>query len=131
MSTTAARAVLGLILILASLGAVAMASSLAAQNTAVRVMGGAGTFADPLQIEVSGDVGLAAMIDSLIPYRAIPGMDMYYRHLSFSIPDMNRYFVGRPWLGFACLLVSLLLAFIAVTWTVLAACGKRLLIVSR
>ena len=123
------RASLGLLMITLALAALFTASSLASQQTSARVLGGAGTVSDPLRIEVSGQVGLIGLIDSLLPFRALPGVEVLYRDLSFSVPGLNPLLAGRPWLAFACLAASVLVLFMALAWTALALCGKRLSLV--
>ncbi len=131
MHQRSTRTALGLILIILALGALFTASSLAAQQSTARVLGGAGTVADPLRIEVTGDVGLAGLIDSLLPFDALPSVDMFYRDLAFAIPGLNPLFVGRPWLNLAFLVGSTLTLFWALLWTVLAISGKKLVIRDR
>ncbi len=119
------------VLLLAVAGlAILTASSLASNQCNARVIGGVGTIEDPLVIEVSGDVGLSGLIDSLLPYNGIPSIVLRYRDLSFSIPGINE-FIYYPRLGFAFLVVAIIGAFLAASWLALTLTGRSIKIVKR
>jgi hypothetical protein len=120
----------GLLIAVTGLAVVA-ATSTAAQKTTAKVLGGEGTIKSPLRIEVSGDVGLTGLIDSLLPYRGLPAVQIEYRNLTFSIPGINDLFIGHPWAALAFLVISIIAFFLALVWGVLALFGKRLVLADR
>lgn len=69
-------------------------SSITATGCKAVVLGGAGTVADPLRIEVQGDCGLTPYIDSLLPFRAVPAIELSYKGERFYVPGLNKYFAA-------------------------------------
>ena len=107
------------------------AASVASQQTTARVLEGQGTVQSPLRIEVTGEVGLLGLVDSLLPFRGLPSVQIVYKDLSFPILGVNEYFIGRPWLAFWCLVSSVLAVFWLGLSLVLKLFGKRLAVVRR
>lgn len=67
-------------------------SSISADGCRARVLGGKGTAADPLRIQVEGDCGLTPFLDSLLPFRAVPAIELSYKGQTFNVPGLNKYF---------------------------------------
>ncbi len=107
------------------------ATSVAGQQSTARVLDGAGTVESPLRIEVTGQVGLTGMLDSLLPFRGLPAVQIVYKDLAFPIPGMNEYFIGRPWLAFAFVALSVIAMFWACLSLTLAIVGKKLVLTDR
>ena len=103
-------------------------SSVTAVDCVARVNGGTGTVNDPLRIEVVGNAGLAPLIDSLLPFSAIPSIRMSYAGERFYIPGINECFSGHQKLAKAIYLVAILLFIILGFWGVLRLVGKRIAI---
>lgn len=94
------RGFLRVFVVLVILGVAALGlltwSSVSSTGCIARVLGGAGTVADPLRIQVEGDCGLTPYIDSILPFRAVPAIELSYKGQTFSIPGLNKYFIDPP-----------------------------------
>ena len=104
-------------------------SSVTAVDCFARVKGGAGTVEDPLRIEVVGNAGLIPLLDSLIPFSAIPSIHLSYAGERFYIPAINSFFMGKQPLAIVIYLTFILLFVVCCFWLVLRMFGKRLAIV--
>ena len=104
-------------------------SSVTAVDCFARVKGGTGTVEDPLRIEVVGNAGLTPFLDSLIPFRAIPSIQLSYAGERFYIPAINSFFMGKQPLAIAIYLALILLFVVCCFWLALRISGKRLAIV--
>lgn len=104
-------------------------SSVTAVDCVARVNGGTGTVKDPLRIEVVGNAGLAPLIDSLLPFSAIPSIRMSYAGERFYIPGINDFFLGKQNLAIVIYLITILLFIVFGFWLALRIAGKRIVIV--
>ena len=104
-------------------------SSVTAVDCFTRVKGGAGTVEDPLRIEVVGNAGLTPILDSLLPFSAIPSIHLSYAGERFYIPAINSFFIGKQPLAIAIYLALILLFVVCCFWLALRISGKRLAIV--
>ncbi len=104
-------------------------SSVTATNCVARVNGGSGTVEDPLRIEVEGNAGLLPFIDSLLPFRGIPAIQLSYVGERFYIPGINDFFAGKQKLARIIYLAAILLFLIVSSWGVLRMAGKRIVII--
>ena len=104
-------------------------TSVTAVDCVARVKGGAGTVEDPLRIEVVGNAGLIPLLDSLIPFRAIPSIHLSYAGERFYIPAINGFFMGKQPLAIVIYLTFILLFIVYCFWLALRMFGKRLAIV--
>ena len=84
---------------------------------------------DPLRIEVVGNAGLTPILDSLIPFSAIPSIHLSYAGERFYIPAINSFFMGKQPLAIVIYLTFILLFVVCCFWLVLRMFGKRLAIV--
>ena len=103
-------------------------SSYTATEGSAEVKGGSGTVTDPLQIEVVGNAGLLTFLDSLLLFRGIPAIDLYYSGERFYIPDANSFFAGKQPLAALIYLCLLVIAGILVILFILRLFGKRVTI---
>lgn len=126
-----ARSIIAVLLLGLACFALLAASSAAATDSKARVLGGAGTVQDPLRIQASGEVGLTGLIDSLLPFRGLPAVQIEYSELAFAIPGVNDVFIGRPWLAFAFLATAIIATFLAAFWLVLTLSGRRIKLVKQ
>jgi hypothetical protein len=124
-----ARSIMAVLLLGLACFTLLAASSSAATDSNARVLGGTGTVQDPLRIQASGQVGLTGLIDSLLPFRGLPAVQIEYSELAFAIPGVNDAFIGRPWLAFAFLATAIIATFLAALWLALAFAGRRIKLV--
>lgn len=118
------------LIILCLLGVVILAfSSATAVDCVARVKGGSGTVKDPLCIEVEGHAGLAPIIDSLLPFRAVPAIQLSYTGERFYIPGINKFFLGKQKLARTIYLAIIILFIIFGFWAALRIAGKRIVVV--
>lgn len=103
-------------------------SSVTATECVAHIKGGKGTVQDPYIIEIEGNAGLAPLLDSLLPFRAIPAIRLSYVGERFYIPGINECFSGHQKLAKAIYLVAILLFIILGFWGVLRLAGKRIAI---
>ena len=121
-----------ILIALCILGLVIIAfSSITATECVARVKGGSGTVQDPLLIEVEGDAGLTPFLDSLLPFRAVPAIQLSYIGERFYIPGINEYFTESQKLAKAIYLAAILLFIILGFLLTLRLVGKRITIVDR
>jgi hypothetical protein len=125
------RIVFGVLLLAVAGMSLLIASSVTSTECNSRLLGGAGKVEDPLRFEVTGQVGLTGLIDSCLPYRGLPSVQIIYRNLSFAVPGVNEYFIGRPWLGLTFLVSTVIGVFLAAVWLALALAGRKIKIVKR
>jgi len=104
-------------------------SSFAATDCVARVKGGNGTVADPLIIEVEGNAGLTPFLDSLLPYNAVPSIELYYVGERFYIPGFNYIFLGKHKLTKIIYLAAVLLFLVFIIRVVLRIAGKRVVLI--
>lgn len=128
------RAITTLVILIA-LGILAVViiafSSVTATESIARVKGGSGTVEDPLLIEVEGNAGLTPLIDSLLPFRAVPAICLSYVGEKFYVPGINEYFAGNQKLAKAIYLGTILIFIVLGLWLILRLLGKRITIVDR
>ena len=85
---------------LLSIGALIVAfSSVTATHCTVRIKGGGGTVENPLQIEVDGNAGILAFLDSLLPFRGIPCVQLSYAGQKVDFPGTSNALYNRVFLG--------------------------------
>ena len=121
-----------ILIALCILGLVIIAfSSITATECVARVKGGSGTVQDPLLIEVEGHAGLTPFLDSLLPFRAVPAIQLSYIGERFYIPGINEYFTESQKLAKAIYLAAILLFIILGFLLTLRLVGKRITIVDR
>ena len=106
-------------------------SSVTATNCIAHVKGGSGTVSDPLLIEVEGNAGLTPVIDSLLPFRAIPAISLSYSGEKFYVPGINKDFLGKQRFATSIYLASIIFLIITCVLGILELTGRRLVIVDR
>jgi len=101
-------------------------SSFTATDCVAHLKGGQGTVDDPLQIEVSGHAGLVPLLDSLLPFRAIPAIDLSYTGNRFDIPGANVIFKSHNIIAQVIYVVLLVIFVMLVLLIILRLLGKRI-----
>ena len=119
---------LGIIVVLLFCFVLAFSSFSATTNTA-KVLGGSGTVDDPLKITVFGNAGLMPYIDSPLPFKAIPAIELSYEGESFYVPGFNAFFKDRNLLAKAEYLISLIFLSVTIFVFILRIAGCKIRIV--
>ena len=108
-----------------------MSNTLMASDCSVRVAGGAGTVADPLRVEVQGQVGLMGMIDDALPVQLVPAIETNYADMTWAGPNIPPFLATRPWLAWMTLSLIIGVCWGVGVWLVLWVFGRRLAIRQR
>ncbi len=104
-------------------------SSVTASHGVARVKGGSGTVEDPLLIELEGNAGLLPFLDSLLPFRGIPAIELSYVGERFYLPGVNDFFLKKQTLAKIIYLVAIFLFLVFFFITLLKIAGKRIVII--
>ncbi len=118
------------VIILCLLGVVIIAfSSITAPDCIARIKGGSGTVEDPLLIEIEGNAGLTPFLDSLLPFRVVPAIELSYVGERFYIPGLNDFFQGKQKLARLIYLGVILIFIVSIFLVALRISGKRIILV--
>lgn len=107
----------------------AFSSYTATENTA-KIIGGQGTVENPLKIEVSENAGILPFLDSLLPFKGIPCIELSYTGERFYIPGYNAFFSNKQPLAKLIFLFALItLPYMGLCF-ILKLTNKKLIIVT-
>jgi len=127
-----AKPILLALLLLGLLGVALLAfSSATATECVAHIKGGSGTVEDPMRIVVEGNAGLFPFIDSLLPFRGIPSIQLSYAGERFYVPGLNPFFAEKQVLAKILYLLSLVLFLAIGTGLLLRLAGKKVVLVDR